>query len=416
MINYRRTFIEGMFMKDKNTICLFCKGHPSFNYFKNSGDKNMKLSFQALFLAIVIVLSGCDDKIRDAKQLIQAAIDDIQNDSTKWRQAIVDVSANLPADTQDTIKHELSCLAERTISQAGVEFRVNVDFLAKRSTESLNRVLAMLDGISPPVLPPSLSHVSPAILDIAHEPSKTKDILVFGYDLDHKDANGKLISFFYVNSKNEVIAPLPDNLVNRTTHYQITLLFTNSIYTYIHENDIKKIIGFWNNEMITAACQIAVKHWEPNRRTISHHIPDHKYVPPHTQGDGDFNITKTYAMDVQCWAKTYLDEGDNCIYDCVYMFGGEPRSDWTNVKGTSKPRKVFSPDPGWKVVSFQPLGLSDLDVDIRDYGELHYTPSGSVAKRFRIWGDHKGNEAGTWTNVLVEYNEIQIILEEIRPF
>lgn len=99
------------------------------------------------------------------------------------------------------------------------------------------------------------------------------------------------------------------------------------------------------------------------------------------------------------------------------MFAQEHRRDNTKAEGWSEWKVGYHAPNGWKIIRATPIGESNLGFNIEDdpHGvHTHLYPAGDVVQKFDVWGDQKGDEAGTYTKVQVTFNSINVELEESR--
>ncbi len=138
-------------------------------------------------------------------------------------------------------------------------------------------------------------------------------------------------------------------------------------------------------------------------RFVPHQV---KYVPPHTNGDRDFDAN---GPDVGITV-TLLNRGTQIDVE-VYMRAVETKSDWTIVEGAMIARRVYKPPPGQRVGKI----LSTISVEDHYQDTDHQTDRlepGEPVDRLEIVGDQKGDDAGTHTGVTVYFNYVALELVE----
>lgn len=375
-----------------------------------------------------LLLSGCSmpgkvddavDELANFGGLIDKAMDDIRNDNTRWQSIVRELGQKLPAEVQSTVRVEMEQLVARSIAKTGEEFRCNVDFMAARAIASLQRIKAMLlnkdaNQVFEPV-PPSFCQVTPEKLDMNLSAERRQTVDLSGYGFDSKDVTGQPLKVLLVGNSPSESVPLSEDRIGRTTHYHLVLnLAGEDMEKLMAQKGISKIKIAWGDKtegfpealIIPRALRTIVKEREP--------LGEMEYAPPHIEGDKDFNTDDDEPMSVRVIAET--QHTDTQILTRVYMKAREERSDWTTAEGWSEPKVAFNAPAGFRIKSVSPVGQTIGQVSIGDRREHPIPhPQGEVAKSFLIYGDRKGDEAGSYTRAKVEFNPTTITLEEIAP-
>ncbi|MEZ5966526.1 MAG: hypothetical protein R3F56_22005 [Planctomycetota bacterium] len=366
---------------------------------------------------ILACVAGCgvkaaiDDTIEKAMQLVDNGIKDILADSASWRSTLQRVADQLPADVSEIIRTDAQNLATRSIAQAGTEFRCNVDFLGQRAVAALRRLKAELLGGDPPPMPPGFCHVVPASIDLKTRPASWSVLTLHGYDMDHLDRGGARVGFALVDKAGRR-HPIPEERIGRTTHYQITLNL-GDMARELHQRGVRKIVASFDD--LADLPEVVVTPWEPRTRTEAVKVAATDYTPPKVgHGDGDFHTHDDEPMSVDTRAEIRVQP--RSIESRVYLHCKEERSDWTEVSGWSSWASAYTAPVNWAILEVRPRAASRHTANITGHGPQQYDrPAGEVATRFQVWGDHGGDEAGTWTRVRVSWRELEVTLKETAP-
>ena len=368
-------------------------------------------------LAAVLTLTSCamTTAVDRAVSEIDRGIDVISNDSTKWQSTLKQVSEKLPADLQATIRNEMSSLVQRSIATVGQEFKCSADFLAKRAVQGLDRIKIMLIGGFPDPTEPSFCLVDPGKLDVNVPPDSRTTILVSGYDLDAKDIEGHLLrlSLFSDKTGNEV--DLPEGRIGRTTHYAMLLNVAGADFEkQLREKDISKIRIKWKGN-ISALPEVVVIPREPKKQVVTVPLGELTLTPVHVRGDRDFDTDDDEPMSFHVIGESQSNGSEISVK--AFMRACEDRPDWTTAESSDdKWQTAYTAPPNWRITAVHPIGKSEKWGLIADHAvHSESLPQGEVVTRFDVYGDRKGDDAGTHTRVKVFFNSATVHLEEIIP-
>ena len=352
--------------------------------------------------------------IDKASIIIDQGIQDITAESSNWRSILERVSQDLPQDISSAIRNDAQNLVNRSIATAGTELRCNVDFLAKRAIASLRWLKAKLTGDKNVALPPpGFCQVTPDAVDLNALQGSISKVTIHGYDLDHADASGKKIAFYLLKANGQK-EEIPDDRIGRTTHYQVTINLGN-MARKLYDDKVAKIISSWNDSQESFP-EVVILPWTSQKRTETVNLARTSFMPPKIgRGDGDFNTHDNEHMSLDARGEIMLADATTLKYR-VYMHAREERSDWTEVGGYSEWATAYTAPPGWRIVSFRPNSNSRHTANIIMHDDQQYfRPAGEVVQKFQVWGDHDGDEAGTWTRVDVFWRSIEVTIEQVTP-
>jgi len=132
-------------------------------------------------------------------------------------------------------------------------------------------------------------------------------------------------------------------------------------------------------------------------------IPDPiEYIPPHTRGDRDFD---GHGPRIWCNVDVHI-RNQREIWADVQMTARENRWDWTTAQGTESLRIYTHDDPIQEIISDQSSSVYYEDSDHSE--DVIHQGGGDLVREFIFVGDTRGDEAGTRTGVVVNFNPIRI--------
>ena len=107
-------------------------------------------------LTLAASLTGCGLKqeivnTRDTGlDTLNTAIQQLEQQSSMWREVLEKTKTDLIAAGQSTLANEVSNIAARALSDAGIEARCYTDFLGDRTLTMLRRLRAKITGLLQP--------------------------------------------------------------------------------------------------------------------------------------------------------------------------------------------------------------------------------------------------------------------------
>lgn len=364
--------------------------------------------------AITDAADTVSDSVNEANRVIDNAIADLNRNSANWQNILQGISQNLPDDIAEIVREEAQTLATRSIGQTGAQFSCTVDHYANRAAQALNRLKQILNTQTPAPLPPMICLVAPSDVDLNTNPTGWDTITIHGYDMDHLDNNGNLLSFAMMLPNNQVYDYISESSVGRTTHYQITYSL-RGVADRLYEQGISKIVPHWEGTLGGSINgEVIVKPWRAQRQTLLQEPNATTYVPNHVGGDRDFDTDGEDAVDLQVTGEISYDQ--RFVYGRVYMRALELEPDHTKVEGWSEWQPLYEAPIGLIITQVTPSSSSSVNIQFTSEGIHDFErPSGEVVIRFTVQGDHEGNEAGDWTRVTADWNLLNIELEETQP-
>ena len=144
-----------------------------------------------------------------------------------------------------------------------------------------------------------------------------------------------------------------------------------------------------------------------------HLRPTPKFVPPHTRGDAEFDghgpvVTVTATLSIK---------NRNQLWVTLSMVATETRRDWTTAAG-SQSYMVYdgARDNVQRIIriitdKFSSSHYTDTNHD----DDVFFPGENELVSRFTVTGDTVGDEAGTRTGVIAEFNPVQFEYIEAPP-
>lgn len=376
-------------------------------------------SIFVLFLCAVycLIVAGCSDKLDKALAHIDTAILTVDRQSSEWRSSLETLGRTLPDDAKKIINNDLQRLTERSLAAATSNVMCVADFVPRRVSQGLRNLRAKLTGKAIEPSEPSLCSVSPQAFDLYSRELHQSTIQFNGYDFDQPGSNGTLVQVVLVQGNGQRVT-VPERLLGRTTHYQLTLNAAEAEFrTLLCQNpSASKVALYWNGRPLSAQSEVVVQRIPRDLPARSVALGAVDYTPPHTRGDRDFDTDDDDPMVVQVTCTTRISSDRRQILADVTMFANEPRPDHTTAQGSRTGFVCYTAPDGHEIISVSPLGQSSVNERINRHGTVNYSrPSGEAVSLFAVDGDFDDDEAGTRTKVHIRLSSVNVVLRPMSP-
>lgn len=358
------------------------------------------LMITSLLLATPSFLA-CDinSAVTRITRTIDNAINTLNQNSSEWQDIMNRLAAQLQGiDDQlaQLIEVEVQNLLERGIAVIGTEFRCNVDFIGYRMRDALIRIKSEYLGydVALDPLKPYICEVVPTSVDRILIPDRLDVLEFFGYDFDLEDVK------LYVENSNGGRTNVSQHLV-KPTHYHMTVsLGPDGVELSSQNNKFVLTCGYED------LSYVKITQGSTETDTI---LPGKRtYKPPHTRGDQEY---KGDGPEVFCRVELSIINFNTQVMAEIYMKAEQTKADWTTAEGTDS-----------YILYTAPAGKEIKQILCPAYDQITYLDSnvtqdvfergiGGPVLRYKFSGDTEGNDAGTNTGVIVEYNPIQVELE-----
>lgn len=400
-----------------NQNCRICN-HGRHNNWQRVKDhytflrENAMRIFAILLLSTLITSCAILSSVERASLALDRAADNLGSDSTKWRDTIEQGMKQLPKDIQSTVRVEVDNAISRAVAATGAEFRCDIDFIGKRLKRQIQIIAAALINKPLPALVPEFCSVTPHLINFNLAEERRQSVVFVGYDLDAVGSDGKRLAFQLGDDKSGRIVPIESDRVGTATHYMVTIRLTGEeLESLIRQKNVTKLRSIWNGQALPVGEVLLVPR-VPKKETKLVTIGAKTYVPPHVEGDGDFDTHDDEPMSYSVSGEIKFN--DRKILVSVHMRAREERSDWTTVDGTSEWETAYTAPLGYRITTVTPIGSSSSNGNINSKGAHEYKlPAGEAVTRFEVFGDQDGNDAGTYTRVIVYFADVSVGLEEI---
>jgi hypothetical protein len=360
-------------------------------------------------IAVAVTLCGCGipDAIRGiditaqhSVAVLNQGIHQISMESASWRVVLEDMQAQLVADAQSTLRHEVSALMQRGIGASECGIVCVTDAVPKRILQALEVLRAKQRGLPPPSMPPTLCFATPDWIDLNIETVRQPIIHYFGYDISD-EFDDIMLS---VRLENGRTITVESDLLSMVSDYELALNVSR-INPFVLSRATHLIL--YSHRGTLSEIPVIKTLPKPKRTdTVSVGPTSMTYVPPFSDGgDEDF---ASHGPDVIIGVH-FKFQNDGAFVQ-IYMRAGEICSDWTAAEGWSDWQKFYQPPAGWTISQcFSDLNFADFikyrDDDTSD--DVFTLPPLGI---FRIVGDTDGDEAGTDTSVRIDF-EYKLTLE-----
>ncbi|MBX3350115.1 MAG: hypothetical protein KF747_15425 [Nitrospira sp.] len=375
-------------------------------------------------LVACVVLSGCgigkigpsaEELSKQAAELnsqLDSAINDLNANAASFEQILTDLLKRVP-DTA-TFRAEIENVVGNTTGLAQENVQCGLDAVGVRARKLLIRIQEELlkKPVSPPP-PPLICQMLPTTADLNLDPNTWKVINISGYGLGDVGNDGKKIQYRINLSDGNTVLNL-DSRVSHSSRYHATIDLTGQdIVRALLSPAKKSLIGYWNGQSMNDQGEVSVLAWVPRRKSLPQYLGVTNYTPPHTHGDKDFDTDDDDPTHTRVWASIAVTPMQ--ITGTVQMHARERHGDNTRVEGFTTDLLYTVPD-GHKIVGVTPNGSTFFEKDVTFHGAKHYDrPGGEAVKTVTIRIDRDGDEAGSYTDVKVEWRTVTIETEETRP-
>jgi hypothetical protein len=328
---------------------------------KNNRPRRTLVLVTLLAFCWSIMLSGCGvtGSIDRAIGSFNRAISTVAELSDQWKQVANDLVPKLQAAGHQAIANDLQNLATRSINDAGVQFRCNVDYLRRRSQQilmSLKEALVKDEKMADKKgsVPPYFCSPSPAFVDLYVPIASRTNIVVYGFDLDALDKDNKGITLTSVHkdgTRQDVSAA-----VFKTSFYQIVIDISPSGVQITPE--IRSLEIGWGGKVLSEVPVIGPKI-DKVQIVPQQDLP--WFLPKLTKGDADFDGTMIITARVRL---EVLDDKTRLVAR-VFMVGHE-RDEESTVEGEQNL-------PGYWLVQYT-NGERIRRILSAQVDELHFVP------------------------------------------
>jgi hypothetical protein len=324
--------------------------------------------------------------------VLNQGIHEISMESANWRFVLEDMQAQLIEDAQSTLRHEIAALLQRGIGAASSGAVCVTDAIPKRLIYALEVLRAEQLGEDPPAMPPTICMATPDWIDLNIETIRQPVIHYYGYDLS-EEFDDLMVA---VRTEQGYLITLESNLLSMISDYEMGL--NVSRIDPAHLSWATHLILMSHRGVLSEIPVVKAMPKPKQTRNVSAGPTSMTWTPPHTGGDKDFNgngpksyVTVSFKIEARG------------AYVRVYMKAKETKNDWTQASGWSDWQIFYEPPPDWEITRCQsPTYFSNcIEYTDTDHDDDLFTHASLGA--FLMVGDSKGKEAGTRTNVKIDF-------------
>ena len=331
---------------------------------------------------------------------IDEAIVSVENGVMNGTDALKTLGRQLDQSIQDVLVYNVPFILDKLTGEATSAIFCSSDFAASRALYYMRTMKAeLLTGELPEPPPPTICQSSINNLNL-NSPDDIRSILtIYGYDFLKKD------SFeVFLASNGGKTYPL-SNSIRFQTDYEFTINLSTLDDTFIDDWDYLSIQ--YNQKEIFAISIVKERTEEALTETKYVSIPKFGFLPPHTNGDREFDGNGPKIV-----VHARLRHNRKQAYIELYMLAEELRSDWTRAEGWSNPLYYYTAPEGWHIKKIE--GVTDFQdlvnyTDTDELVDIFYTSLGQA----EVTGDYVGEDAGIHTQVNFNFSyQVPVVIEQ----
>lgn len=358
------------------------------------------------------LFSGCD-RIDRSLNILEDAVWSLESADANWRRTLEETRDELLGEGRRELAADVDRILQRTVATTGSQIQCLMDSAGDRVAFNLRRVITGLKNQEPPEFAPHFCSTVPDAIDMSLSAAQRKSIAFYGYDLDNFERDSRLEVFLVSadGSETDITGAL-----SYPNHYTWSLNIGQEYVSTTKPH--RRIEVRWPDR---SPYSVNFLQRQTDTTTISVDIgeqsltPAYKKHPDFKQGDRNFDGHGP-SVGVLAKIRPHWDEdiGKRVLQVYVTMSAlewenGKAKGDYTYAQGST----------GWLTAWTPPDGTTLLDVvsdretrhdyvdDDQAQDEFPFT-AGELVKRFICTGDTSGDEAGTDTGVVVQFNRVQV--------
>jgi hypothetical protein len=372
-------------------------------------------------MASIVLLSSCKsaiEKIDEAENSINKISAAGQSQGSQYADILNHLTKDLPAEAHELISNDLKVLTNDAVGASATGALCSVDVLKHGVSRTLDNLKLKLLRKKVMPIKPEFCTLSMASIDLNSDEKSRNTLSIYGFNLYNPDISNNLIQVALIGDN--VKKQIDEKYIGRNTNYLLSVNL-NSLAPELVSNKYNKIQLYWNGDS-TKMPQALIQKWKPKTDVKEFTPTPITFIPPKI-GSGDcdfdtkpgnpivgnihveFNIQPTYVE-----ARVHMD---------AMEFGG----DNTHVGGPDNYPSSWSPwtriytltKDNFEIQQLAPNTSSKQELLVDSQGQkLYFMGSGAVSN-YTVDLDQPGCEAGTYTKVVVTFNQLSVILIEKRP-
>ena len=334
------------------------------------------------------------------------AINTLQNQSTDWKPVLKDLESKIDRRVQDVLTYNIPYIVNLA-SQRALSSALCVKESVKDEVLYYLQVVRaeLVTGILPPLPQTKICATSQVTLDLNSPRNIRNQIVYTGYYIHTKDS----IKAYLVNDtarieipKNKIGFPDISTITVSLTDYSDATLTSYTHLQLTYHKDVISSIGIDKKLPDPPIIETATT-WQR----------DIIWIPPHTNGDRDFD-----ASGPRMVSHVYLKHDGTKVFAQIYLYAQETKSNWTTAAGTSQWVEIYSVKDGYRINKIKEATdylniLRNNNIDYVDSSIDDYIVE-TVVGRAIIVGDTTGDEAGTKTKINLNLKPFNIEIQKIQ--
>ncbi len=334
------------------------------------------------------------------------AINTLQNQSTDWKPVLKDLETKIDKRVQDALTYNIPYITNLASQRALSSVLCVKESVKDEVLYYLQVVRAeLVTGILPPLPHTKICATSQVTLDLNSPRNIRNQIVYTGYYIHTKDS----IKAFLVNDtgrieilKNRIGYPDISTITLSLTDYSDAILTNYTHLQLTFNKDVISSIGIDKKLPDPPVIETATT-WQR----------DIIWIPPHTNGDKDFNNNGPRMV-----SHVYLKHDGTKVFAQIYLYAQETKSDWTTAAGTSQWVEIYSVKDGYRINRIKEATdylniLRNNNVDYVDNSIDDYVVE-TVVGRAIVVGDTAGDEAGSKTKINLNIKPFNIEIQKIQ--
>lgn len=276
---------------------------------------------QIPLLVLMSVMSSSCEQIDGAVGAIEGAIAMIDKQSGDWQKTLLDLEKNLASDGEKLLAHQVNDLVTRGIGAAGAEVKCTTDFIARRMTDGLRRILkareAGRNDLGPAV--PVVCSLTPMVVELERVRSGSLvSVDIYGYDFFDESAADSPLSVFMV--RNDGTTKNVTTALSISSRYAMTFDVGNAAIDYSGES-AKFLFVFGEESVVLSDVRIISKlptHFDWCQDKVPPRLSeDSNETCALTRMSGDFASTSEVVQTLTSGNSWYLSGKSNRADVCA---------------------------------------------------------------------------------------------------
>jgi hypothetical protein len=378
---------------------------------------NMK---NIILISLVIFLTSCglEKKFDVAINSIEKATGQGAQLGVKYADILNGLKKDLPDDARDMIGNDLKILSNDVIGATASGLICSTDAIKNGAIQTLRNLKAKALGKKFFIPKPEFCTLNMASIDLNSDPKSRNTLTFYGFNLFNADTSNRLIQAVLIGDSTKKI--IEEKYIGRNTNYQLSINL-NSLIADLVENKYNKIQLYWNGDTAKMP-QVLIQKWKA-KTDVKEFLPTPiSFIPPHI-GASDLDFDTDNGNPAVGNIRVEFNVTPTSVLARVHMDAMEFGGDNTRVGGPDNEATSWSPwtpiytltNKNFEIKELSPNTTSKQELLIASQGQKLYSMGGGSVAYYTVDLDQGGDEAGTYTKVVVTWNTLSVILLEKKP-